>query len=103
MLKMGLLDFIFGKKVDYKDLLANGALIIDVRSPQEYKTGHIKGSQNIPLEKIAAQSAKLKALNKPIITCCRSGMRSGAAVSTLKNSGVEAYNGGAWNTLRSKI
>lgn len=100
---MGFLDFIFGKKVDYKDLVAKGALIIDVRSPQEFKTGHIKGSQNIPLEKIAAQSAKLKAHNKPIITCCRSGMRSGTAASTLKSSGVEVYNGGAWNALKSKI
>ncbi|HRB19894.1 MAG TPA: rhodanese-like domain-containing protein, partial [Chitinophagales bacterium] len=38
----------FGPKVDYKQLLQEGAVIIDVRTKAEYQSGHIKGSMNIP-------------------------------------------------------
>ena len=71
---------IFGirPKVDLGAVIANGGVIIDVRSPGEYARGHVKGSVNIPLDTISSQ---LKQLNndKPIITCCASGIRSGSA------------------------
>tara|TARA_B110000977_G_scaffold113075_1_gene146420 strand:+ start:170 stop:472 length:303 start_codon:yes stop_codon:yes gene_type:complete len=91
------------KTTNYKDLLEQGAKIIDVRSESEYKNGHIKGSENIPLQKISAQSQKIKALNCPIILCCASGIRSGQATSVLKSAGVNAINGGGWSSLNSKI
>lgn len=94
---------LFGPGTDYKELMAKGALIIDVRSPGEFSGGHIKGSQNIPVDKIGNHADKLKKTGKPIITCCASGMRSGVAASVLKQNGIEAYNGGAWNLLRNKI
>ena len=40
------------KTTNYKELLEQGAIIIDVRSEAEYKRGHIKGAQNIPLQKL---------------------------------------------------
>jgi phage shock protein E len=89
--------------VDYKSLMARGAIIIDVRSPQEYDAGHIKGSKNIPLGQIANRAQDLKASNLPIICVCASGMRSGNAASILKKNGVECYNGGGWNSLKNKI
>lgn len=91
------------KGTNYKALMVQGAKIIDVRSAAEYKNGHIKGSQNIPLQKIENQSKKIASFNSPIILCCASGMRSGQATSMLKSAGVEAYNGGGWLSLRSKI
>lgn len=91
-----------GPKVDYKELLQNGAVIIDVRSKGEYQGGHIKGSLNIPLDTLSSNIAKLKK-EKPVITCCASGMRSASAKSILKSKGFEAYNGGGWMTLRNRI
>ncbi len=93
---MGLLSKLFGPKVDLSEVKRNGAIILDVRTPAEYKSGHGKGSVNIPLDQIKSKLDKIKAYNKPIITCCASGMRSGSAASILKSNGVEAYNGGSW-------
>lgn len=95
---------LFGKNsVDLKEIVKIGGLIIDVRSPQEYAGGHLKGSINIPLDRIAGQVGELKKKNVPIITCCQSGTRSGMAKSMLKSAGIEAYNGGSWDSLRRKI
>ncbi len=102
---MGLLDFLgFGNKSKkIAEFMANGALIIDVRSVAEYKNGHIKGSENIPLDIISSKIEEIKKLNKPVITCCASGIRSGLAKSILKNNGIEVLNGGGWNSLERKI
>jgi phage shock protein E len=88
---------------DYKGLMARGAIIIDVRTPQEYDNGHIQGSMNIPLNVVAQNIDRLKAKNVPIICVCASGMRSGNASSILKKAGIESYNGGNWSALNSKI
>lgn len=81
---------------DPRDLVEQGALLIDVRTAQEYASGHAKGSQNIPLNKIGSHVEKLRKKGKPIVTCCASGMRSGSASRKLKSAGLEAYNGGPW-------
>lgn len=95
---------IFGiKTIDFRELVNNGAVIIDVRSPMEYKSGNIKGSKNFPVENIRGKVADIKKLNKPVITVCRSGARSGMAKSILKSAGIEVYNGGPWTSLQSKI
>lgn len=92
-----------GPKVDFKELLLNGAVIIDVRSKGEFQGGHIKGSQNIPLDSLHNNLAKLKK-DKPIITCCASGMRSASAKSILKSKGfIEVHNGGGWMSLQNRI
>jgi len=101
---LGLLKKIFGgSSVNYKELVSNGAVIIDVRSPGEYKAGHINGSKNFPLESIRNKVNELKKLGKPVITVCRSGTRSGMAKGILKSAGIEVYNGGAWISLKNKI
>ncbi|WP_396601980.1 rhodanese-like domain-containing protein [Algibacter sp. R77976] len=101
---MGLLDFLFGNKNNMiKDFQSRGAVIIDVRTAQEYGQGAISGSKNIPLQVINSKINEIKKLNKPVITCCASGMRSGSAASILKNNGIEAINGGGWSSLNSKL
>lgn len=92
-----------GPKTDYKLLLQNGAQIVDVRTKDEFQSGHIRGSVNMPLNNLNNQINKLKK-DKPVITCCASGMRSAAAKNILKSRGFsEVYNGGGWMSLRNKI
>lgn len=92
-----------GPKTDYKELVKNGAQIIDVRTRGEYASGHVKGSVNIPLNELSSNVAKIKK-NAPIITCCASGMRSASAKSTLSSLGFkEVYNGGGWMSLNGKV
>ena len=88
-----------GPKVNHHELIANGAILIDVRTPEEYSNGKPANSKNIPLDKIGGKIDKIKKLNKPIVLCCQSGMRSGRATSMLKRQGVEAYNGGGWHNF----
>jgi phage shock protein E len=96
--------FGFGPKVDYADLVKQGAIILDVRSKGEYTGGHIKGSLNIPVDTLSDNLAKLKDKNQTIITCCASGMRSASAKSILKSNGYsQVYNGGGWSSLQNKI
>jgi phage shock protein E len=91
---------IFGEKVNVQELILNGATIIDVRSKEEFQGGHLKSSINIPLDKLIYSYKKLDK-NKPIITCCASGMRSASARTILKSNGFEqVYNGGSWTSLR---
>jgi rhodanese-related sulfurtransferase len=95
--------FGLGPKVDFKELLRNGAQIIDVRTEAEFRNGHIKGALNIPLNKLSAHCSKLKK-DKPIITCCASGIRSASAKSMLQANGFsQVYNGGGWTTLQKNL
>jgi rhodanese-related sulfurtransferase len=94
----------FGPKVNYSELVKQGAIILDVRSKGEYASGHIKGSVNISVDALNNNLNKLKDKNKTIITCCASGMRSASAKSILKSNGfTQVHNGGAWSSLQHKI
>ena len=96
--------FGLGPKVDYAELVKQGAIILDVRSKGEYSSGAIKGSINISLDQLNANLSKLKDKNTPIITCCASGMRSASAKSILKSNGyTSVHNGGGWSSLQSKL
>lgn len=96
--------FGFGPGVNYAELVKNGATILDVRSKGEFAGGHIKGSVNISVDILRNNLSKLKDKNKPIITCCASGMRSASAKSILLSNGyTQVYNGGGWNSLQNKL
>lgn len=94
---------LFKPSADFLNLIKEGAVIVDVRTTSEYEAGHIEGSQNIPLDTIKEEATTLKNLNKPIVTVCRSGNRSGMAKSILTAAGIEVYNGGAWTSLKKQI
>ena len=95
--------FGLGPSVNYAQLVKEGAQIIDVRTSGEFASGHIKGSINIPLQSLSANLQKIKK-DKPVITCCASGMRSASAKGILKSNGYQnVYNGGGWTSLHSKI
>ena len=91
-------------KADFAELVKQGAIILDVRTKGEYAGGHIRGSVNIPLDKLADNVNKLKSKNNPIITCCASGSRSATAKGVLTNRGfTNVHNGGSWMSLNNKI
>lgn len=95
--------FGFGPKINLKELRQNGAVILDVRTKGEYQGGHIKGSINIPVQSLGGNLNKLKK-DKPVITCCASGMRSANAKNILKANGfTEVHNGGGWMSLQNKL
>ncbi|HEX6913670.1 MAG TPA: rhodanese-like domain-containing protein [Chitinophagaceae bacterium] len=88
-----------GPQPDINALLERGAVIVDVRTRQEFASGHCKGSKNIPLDMLQSRIKELPK-DKPIITCCASGMRSGTARSILLSAGfIEVYNAGSWSRL----
>ncbi|MDO9154392.1 MAG: rhodanese-like domain-containing protein [Paludibacter sp.] len=91
-------------QVDLKVLINEGATILDVRTKGEFSTGHIRGSVNIPVEKLSTNLTKLKSRSKPIITCCATGSRSASAKGILTANGfTNVHNGGAWLSLRRKL
>lgn len=94
--------FSLGPKVNYNELMAAGAVIVDVRTKGEFDSGHIKGAINLPLQSLEQHLGKLKK-DKPVITCCASGMRSSSARGFLKSKGYEVYNGGSWVSLKTKM
>ncbi len=101
---MGLLDFLFGNKTKkIQEFIEKDAVILDVRTKAEYVGGAIPGSKNIPLQQLSVQLSEIKKWNKPVITCCASGMRSGSAATILRNNDIEAVNGGGWASLQKKL
>lgn len=98
----GFLSKLFGleDKADFKTLLENGAILLDVRTKEEYRQGHINNSINIPLDSLNSSLSKLEK-DAVIIAVCQSGMRSSNAVSLLKKNGFkEVYNGGSWANFK---
>ncbi|WP_018613964.1 rhodanese-like domain-containing protein [Segetibacter koreensis] len=94
---------LFKPSADFAKLVKEGAVIVDVRTTGEFQAGHIEGSKNIPLDTVKNEVEKLKKLNKPFVTVCRSGNRSAMAKSILSSAGIVAYNGGAWTNLKRQL
>ena len=94
---MGFFQNLFGKvnRDELKEMLDKGALLIDVRTRDEFNAGHAAKAINIPLQMLGQSANKLKGKN--VITVCKSGTRSAMAVTMLKKDGINAFNGGAWN------
>ncbi len=99
----GVLKNLFGNDAPIKEALANGAVILDVRTPAEFRGGHVKGSINIPVDEVSRNLDKIRKYGKPVVTCCASGMRSGTAANILRQNGIEAMNGGPWVNVREMV
>ncbi len=82
----------------------NTRTIVDVRTREEFQEGHFPNAINIPLDQVTQRINEFKDMQKPIITYCRSGNRSGVAVSILKQNGItDAINGGILGDLKQKL
>ena len=80
------------------------AVLLDVRTREEYKGGHIEGSINIPLQNIYSVQTLITDFNKPIFVHCLSGGRSAQATSVLKSMGyTNVENIGGISSFRGEI
>lgn len=90
--------------IDAVRLMNQGALLVDVRSREEFESGHVIDARHLPQDQVAGAGESLKKYrDKPVIVCCESGARSGAAARVLKAQGftnVLNLRGGlgAWRT-----
>jgi len=73
---------------DPHKLVADGATLLDVRTPGEFANGHLPGAVNIPVSDLSARLNEVPK-DKPVVVYCRSGHRSGMAASTLRRSGMK--------------
>ncbi|HEY0654400.1 MAG TPA: rhodanese-like domain-containing protein [Chryseosolibacter sp.] len=87
---------------DFAALVKGGAQVIDVRSREEFASGHLNGSVNIPLPELNRSLGRIRK-DKAIIVCCASGMRSSSAKAMLESHGFTVYNGGGWRSLERKV
>ncbi|MBK8611276.1 MAG: rhodanese-like domain-containing protein [Chitinophagaceae bacterium] len=89
--------------VDLKSIIDEGAFLVDVRTPGEFASGHVKGSVNIPLDAVPNQLAKFKN-KKNIVVFCRSGNRSGQAKTILEQQGfTNVVNAGTWDHVNQFV
>ena len=89
---MGLFDFL--KYTDINQGVSEfqqtaGAVLVDVRTPEEYRDGHVPGSINVPLQQIEDIELEIAEKNTPLYVYCRSGARSRQAAALLKEMGYE--------------
>lgn len=88
-------------------MIAAGATVIDVRTPEEYEAGHLPGAINLPVDTLSARLADLDALvganqGAPIVVYCGSGRRAGTAKEQLSAAGyTQVVNGGGFSELAS--
>lgn len=76
------------KELSIKQEVAKGALMVDVRTPEEFATGSVKGAINIPLNEVESRINEFK--GKPsVVVFCRSGNRSGQAKEILESNGIK--------------
>ncbi|MCG1037522.1 rhodanese-like domain-containing protein [Polaribacter sargassicola] len=85
--------------VEIKEYLEKGAVVLDVRTQEEWNEGHSEGAKHIVLQTIPDHVDEIKSWDKPVIAVCRSGARSGQATQFLTNNGVDVINGGPWGNV----
>ena len=93
----GAMKKLFGKPydtvtaVEAAQLLRSGAVLLDVREPQEWRAGHAPAARHIPLGELGGRVGELPP-GRPVVAVCRSGARSARAAAFLAGQGREASN-----------
>lgn len=84
-------------------LIAEGALVVDVRTPEEFASGAYPGAVNIPLSQVPDRLSEFGAQDRPIVVYCHSGNRSSQARAILRQAGYsQIYNGGGLRDMPRK-
>ncbi|GGP02764.1 hypothetical protein GCM10010992_08470 [Cloacibacterium rupense] len=91
------------KELSVKDEVAKGALMVDVRTPEEFASGSVNGAINIPLSEVESRINEFK--GKPgVVVFCRSGNRSGQAKKILESNGIKnVINGINTDTINAEL
>ena len=104
---MGFFDFLRQPDVnqgvnDYKN--STGAVLLDVRTPEEYSEGHIPGSKNVPLQSLDKIRSIVENKDTELFVYCYSGARSSQAVAALGQMGYTKVNNiGGISSYRGKV
>ena len=104
---MGFLDFLRQPDVnqgvkDYKNTV--GAVLLDVRTPQEYSEGHIPESKNVPLQSLDKVRTVVENKDRELFVYCYSGARSRQAAAALEQMGyTKVKNIGGISSYRGKV
>ena len=104
---MGLFDFLRGPNINagvekYKS--AKGAVLLDVRTEEEFAQGHIQDAVNIPLQEISKVTEQIADKSTPLFTYCLSGARSTQASVMIKQMGyTNVINIGGISSYRGKV
>ena len=90
---------------DTASSLPAGAVLVDVRSPDEFDSGHLEGAVSLPLDRIQFDIARaVPERTTPLVLYCRSGARSGRACTLLAEMGYgQVTNGGAIGSLALRL
>ena len=91
---MGFFDFLKGPDINQgvqEYGAVPGAVLLDVRTPQEFRRGHVEGFQNIPVDELRERLGELEP-GRPVYVMCQSGLRSYIACRILAGHGFTAYN-----------
>ncbi|HZK62906.1 MAG TPA: rhodanese-like domain-containing protein [Puia sp.] len=92
-----------GRTTDLKKIIEKGAFLVDVRTPSEFAQGHVKGSVNIPLDKIPAELAQFENRNNIIVFCLSGGRSTQAKLILEKNGFTGVINGGTWKQVNQFV
>jgi len=86
--------------------IASGAVVIDVRTAEEFATGHVDHAVNIPVEELPGRIAEVGTLaskDQPIVVYCASGFRAASAQRALLKAGYSrVVNGGSVDDLKTR-
>jgi phage shock protein E len=91
-----------------RTMIANGAVVIDVRTPDEFATGHVPNAVNIPVQELPSRFGEVDKLvhgekGAPIVVYCKSGGRAAKAKTALDAAGYEkVVNGGGFKDLAAQ-
>lgn len=83
----------------HRQLVANGALLLDVRTTAEFREGHVPHALNVPVQELPGRLAEVGPTSRPVVVYCRSGGRSAAASQILRGAGYQVKDIGpmtAW-------
>lgn len=89
-----------------RDLIAKGAVVVDVRTPGEFADGHLASATNIPVQDFATRIAEVDKLvagdrTRPVVVYCAAGKRAAKAKAQLDAGGyTQVVNGGGYDDLR---
>lgn len=76
-----------------KEQVRQGAMLVDVRTPEEFAEGSIDGAVNIPLDQVQSRVDEFR--GKPsVVVFCKSGNRSGQAIKILEENGIHNVTNG---------
>ena len=101
---MGLLNILFGNKSEkINNYLSKNAVILDVRTKNEFLGEHIAGALHIPLQELEYRVDEIIKLKKPVIVYCASGARSDRASNFLRLNKVDAINGGGLYAMKAAL